>query len=87
MNTNARFLAATGVLPQDVADEFMSPEGRNVPRAQMWDVVGEIIAKADSFKFRENYVGMEIVPAAVSVIATDGDESVVTPQMSRPLVF
>jgi predicted deacylase len=79
MNTAARFLAATGVVPQGVADEFMSPEGRNAPRAQMWDVVDGITAKTDSFKFSENYVGMEVVPAAGSVIATDGDESVVTP--------
>ena len=79
MNTAARFLAATGIVPREVTDEFMSASGLGAPRAQMWDVVDGVTAKTDAFEFSENYVGMEVIPDAGSVFATDGDEALVTP--------
>ncbi len=79
VNTAARFLAATGVVAQQTLDGFMSEAGRNAPRAQMWDVVDGVTAKTDDFAFVENYVGMEVIEQAGTVIAHDGGEPVVTP--------
>ncbi len=79
MDTACRFLRATGAVSEEALTPYLSAQGVNPPRAQMWDVTGGITAKTDEFQFVEAFVGMEVIPAAGTVIATDGGEAIVTP--------
>lgn len=79
MDTTIRFLVATGAVERDSVEQYLSEEGRNPERAQMWDVVDGITARTDDFEFVQPYVGMEIIEKAGSVIANDGGEPVTTP--------
>lgn len=79
LNTAARFLAATGVVPRTALDGLLSEDGRNAPPAQMWDVIDGVTAQTDNFSFTERYVGMEVIETAGTVIAMDGDEPITTP--------
>lgn len=79
MDTACHFLRASGAVPDQVLESYISQQGLNPPRAQMWDVTGGITAQSDDFEFVEPFVGMEVMPAGGTVIAIDGGEAVVTP--------
>ena len=58
---------------------YLSANGAEPPRAEMWDVTDGITAATDDFQFTEAYMGTEVIAEAGTVIATDGGTSIVTP--------
>ncbi len=79
LDTAAKFLAAAGAISSETADELLSPAGRDAPRAEMWDVVAGVTSNSADFRFAHEYVGMEVIEKAGTIIAFDGDATVVTP--------
>ena len=78
-DTALHFLRATEMVSQDFLDAHFSDIGRNPPKAEMWEVTQGINAKTDDFEFAEDYVGMEVIARAGTVIARDAGEEIVTP--------
>jgi len=79
LDTALHFLRATEIVDPAFIENHMSADAKNPDTAQMWEVVDGIWSKTDQFKFTEDYIGMEVIEKAGTVIAVDGDEEVVTP--------
>jgi predicted deacylase len=79
MDTAVKFLVASGAVEADALASFLSDEGRNAPDAQMWDVVDGVTSVTDDFQFIQQFVGMEVIKQAGTVIAHDGGAPVTTP--------
>jgi predicted deacylase len=76
IETAFRFLLATGAIaPEDAQG---CAEGRPPPQ-RVIDVSGPVTIQHSEFRFVAEYQGMEIIPAAGTVIGYDGDRPVVTP--------
>lgn len=79
LDTALHFLRATGCVDSAFIDTHMSEQAKNPAPAQMWEVVDGIWSKTDDFRFTEDYIGMEVIEKAGTVIATDGDAQITTP--------
>ena len=79
LNIAAKFLAASGIVDEDTVAGLISADGQTAQRAEMWDVVGGVTSKTTNFRFAQDYVGMEVIADAGTIIAYDGDEEIVTP--------
>ena len=79
LDTACKFLSATGIVSEAALAPYLSEAGRSAPRAQMWDVTDGITAETDSFAFVQPFVGMEVIAAAGTVIAVDGEKKLLTP--------
>ena len=77
LDTACRFLVATGAVePQDVAPWLQPP----TPFDPMCIRVTEAVAaESEAFRFAANYRGMEMIPDAGTLIATDGARRITTP--------
>ncbi len=85
IDTTLRFLAVTGI----AADAFVEPRLRlAVPEKQRVVRVTEpVVARTPGFKFARPWKGLEVVPKAGSVVATDGDQVWRTPYDDCVLVM
>jgi predicted deacylase len=79
LDTACRFLMASGAVAESTLTSLLSQQGREAPRAQMWDVTDGITANTDDFHFMQAFVGMEIIEKAGTVIAHDGGQAITTP--------
>lgn len=75
--TTLRFLLHLGVITPDFAAPHLSAE--RPPAQRLVEVSGPITIQTDSFAFLTEFQGLEVIPEAGTVIATDGDEPVRTP--------
>lgn len=75
-----RLLELYGMLDKRVA---ASPSQRQ----RLVEVSHAVTARTDRFAFCENYVGLEVIPHAGTVIGFDGDDAVTTPYDSCVLVM
>ena len=79
LDTALHFLRATEIVDPAFIDAHLSDGAKNPDPAQMWVVVDGIWSKTEDFKFTEDYIGMEVVAKAGTVIATDGPDQIKTP--------
>jgi hypothetical protein len=85
IDTTLRFLKATGI----VDDTFAKPRFRlPLPKQQRVVRVTEpVVAKTMAFRFAKPWKGLEVIPKAGSVVATDGDKTWRTPYDNCVLVM
>ncbi|HKJ00537.1 MAG TPA: succinylglutamate desuccinylase/aspartoacylase family protein [bacterium] len=76
--TALRFLRHTGVVDADWAAERLRVADPAPPQLLI-EVSGPITIKTDQFRFVEEYLGMEVIAEADTVIGYDGDEEIRTP--------
>ncbi|KQP14105.1 succinylglutamate desuccinylase/aspartoacylase family protein [Pseudorhodoferax sp. Leaf267] len=83
-----RFLVAAGVL-SDEAAQAQLPGWKQPDAARQWalHVTGPVVAKSERFRFTEPFTGLELIPAAGTVIGDNDGESVVTPYDDCVLVM
>lgn len=84
LDTAARFLIITGAVDEADVAEFVQP--MKPGRQRFLEVTEPIIARTMDFRFTEDFKGLELIEKAGTVIATDGDENVVTPYDNCVLV-
>lgn len=81
--TAARFLVATGILPEDLLAEFPDP-----PKPQKtYTVIEAVTIKNEEFVFEKVFTGGEIIPETGIVLGHDGGEPVVTKEDNLMLVM
>jgi predicted deacylase len=76
LETTLRFLKALDML--DAAALAHLPSAPP-PKQRVIEVTEAVTVKADRFEFDRRYIGLEVIPAAGTVIGTDGDRPIVTP--------
>lgn len=79
LDTALHFLRATECVDPAFIEAHLSEDARNPQPPHMWEVVDGIWSKTEEFAFAENYIGMEVIEKAGTVIATDGPDKIVTP--------
>ncbi len=79
LDTALHFLRATEIIDPVFIKNHLSDKAKTPPPAHLWEVVDGIWSKTEHFKFTEDYVGMEVIEKAGTVIATDGSEEITTP--------
>ena len=80
-----RFLWKFGVISEETA----APHFRVQPPAKQHfvEVSGPYTIESEDFRFVEPYVGLEVIPAAGTVIGYDGDKAVKTPYDNCVLIM
>ena len=73
------------MLPADVAATHI--QGGELPAQKLIEVSGPVTIKTDQFRFVEDFVGLEVIPKAETVIGYDGDEAIRTPYDDCVLVM
>lgn len=79
----ARFLVATGTLPQDILREFKPP---SAPQTA-YTVIEAVTIKNEEFVFERPFSGGEVIPEKGTVLGYDGGEPVCTPEDNLMLVM
>ncbi|MEO1115120.1 MAG: succinylglutamate desuccinylase/aspartoacylase family protein [Pseudomonadota bacterium] len=79
----ARFLVATGTLPEDILAEFADP----LKPQEAYTVIEAVTIKNEAFVFEKAFTGGEIIPETGTVLGHDGDEPVVTKEDNLMLVM
>ena len=85
IDTTLRFLKATGTVDAAWVDsrlKLQPPKQQNVVR-----VTEPVVAKTMGFRFARPWKGLEVIPKAGSVVATDGDKTWRTPYDECVLVM
>lgn len=77
IQTALRFLLVNDMVDADWAAEGLA--GVELPAQRFIEVTGPVTIESADFRFVENYMGLEVIPEAGSVIAYDGDRPVKTP--------
>jgi len=72
-----RFLLVNGLVDADWAAEGLT--GLTLPTQRFVEVTGPVTIKTENFRFVQEYMGLEVISEAGSVIAYDGDTPVTTP--------
>ena len=75
--TALRFLLGFDMIPPDFAAPHLGAEP--LPRQKVIEVTGPVTISADTFRFAEPFVGLEVVKEAGTVIGWDGEAEVRTP--------
>lgn len=85
IDTTLRFLGATGI----AADSFVEPRLRLAApeRQRVVRVTEPVVARTPGFKFARPWKGLEVIPKAGCVVATDGDQVWRTPYDDCVLVM
>ena len=78
-----RFLKALDMLDPS-ADQYL---GAPPPPQRVIEVTEVVTVKAERFDFIQRYLGLEVIPAAGTVIGTDGDRPVTTPYDNCVLIM
>jgi len=79
-----RFLAASGILPDQEAAPWLIPPSQ---RQKTVLVTHRITATSEDFRFLNDYSGLEIIPRAGTVIGRDGATTIRTPYDNCVLVM
>jgi predicted deacylase len=74
--TALRFLLATGAVSRDWIEPRLAP--KPVPQ-KIVEVTQAVTIRSDDFAFAKPYIGLETIPNAGTLLATDGAEKVLTP--------
>ena len=85
IDTTFRFLAAMGTIDWQTAAPHIHDADPLAPT--VLDVTDGISSKTDSFRFTEQFRGLETIAKAGTIIAYDGDEPIVTPYDNCVLVM
>ena len=80
-----RFLSMTGVISEETAVPHLSAHPQ--VKQKFVEVSGPYTIKTDSFHFVELYVGLEVIPAAGTIIGYDGEEPLKTPYENCVLIM
>ena len=80
-----RFLRHLDVIAAGFADSHLS--GAALAPQKVIEVTEAITIKTDDFAFVDDFKGLEVIPAAGTVLAHDGDETVATPYDDCVLVM
>ena len=72
-----RFLLVNEMVDPDWAAEGLA--GAELPAQRFVEVTGPVTIENADFRFVENYMGLEVIPKAGSVIAYDGGKAITTP--------
>ena len=85
IDTALYFLKALGVIEPSFADSHLTV---NPPGEQrMLEVTDGVTARTDTFRFVERFTGLEEIPTAGTVIATDGGLEITTPHDDCVLIM
>ena len=76
IETAYRFLRHLEMIAPEVAEPYVSD---GVPEQKFIEVAGPVTIETDSFRFAEDYKGLEVINEAGTVIGYDGDREVRTP--------
>ena len=79
------FLSMTGVISEETAAPHLSAHAQ--VKQKFVEVSGPYTIKTDSFRFVERYVGLEVIPAAGTIIGYDGEEALKTPYENCVLIM
>ncbi|MEP6790476.1 MAG: succinylglutamate desuccinylase/aspartoacylase family protein, partial [Ramlibacter sp.] len=84
----ARFLVEAGTLDAQAAQDRL-PGWRSPDAQQQWalQVTGAVVARSDRFRFARSFAGLEVIPAAGTVIGDNDGEPTVTPHDDCVLVM
>jgi predicted deacylase len=85
IDTALYFLKALGVVEASFADAHLTVNPAPVQR--MLEVTDGVTARTDGFRFIEPFTGLEEIPAAGTVIATDGGAEITTPHDDCVLIM
>jgi len=77
IETAYRFLAAIDLIDSDVAAEALAGKARRNQR--YIEVSGPVTIETDAFRFTQDYRGLEVIPAAGTIIGYDDERPVTTP--------
>ncbi len=77
IHTALRFLLVNEMVDPAWAAEGLA--GVGLPQQRFIEVTGPVTIESGNFRFVENYMGLEVIPKAGSVIGYDGDKPVTTP--------
>ena len=80
-----RFLSMTVVISEETAVPHLSAHPQ--VKQKFVEVSGPYTIKTDSFRFVERYVGLEVIPAAGTIIGYDGEEPLKTPYENCVLIM
>ena len=80
-----RFLSMTVVISEETAVPHLSAHPQ--VKQKFVEVSGPYTIKTDSFRFVELYVGLEVIPAAGTIIGYDGEEPLKTPYENCVLIM
>ena len=79
LDTALHFLRAAGAVPSAAIEPHLSGPARHPAAPEIWDVTHGITAQSDDFRFAADFVGLEVIAQAGTVIARDGDTMITTP--------
>ena len=77
LETTLRFLAVTGSIDESVLADYGI--AGSPPPQKVIQVTDAVTIRNESFRFLEDYRGLEVIPKAGTVLAEDGDRAVKTP--------
>lgn len=83
LTTAWRFLAAAGILSAEETGRWLTP----APPQRTVLVTERITIGTDDFRFSENFKGLEVIPAAGTVIAREGRKKIRTPYDNCVLIM
>lgn len=75
--TAARFLHLSGIVPASALSLWL-PSAEPAP-ARLVEVTETVTVGSDRFRFRKEYQGMDVIPAAGTPFAMDGETALLTP--------
>lgn len=83
IEASLRFLKAFDMLPAGAAPDL----DRAPPPQRVIEVTDAVTVTADRFEFTDRFLGLEVIPAAGTVIGRDGDRPVTTPYDNCVLIM
>ena len=84
IQTVFHFLDTLDLIDRDVASPFMATD---LPSQKLIEVVGPITIKTNSFRFIDEFKGLEVIEQAGTLIGYDGAQPVVTPHAECILIM
>lgn len=78
IETALRFLRATGIVEEDCGADFLATRPSPPPQ-RFVEVTAPVTIATDRFAFARPFKGLEVIAAAGTIIAMDGDRPVTTP--------
>jgi len=82
--TALRFLLATGAVSRDWIEPRLAPKP---VKQKIVEVTQAVTIRSDDFTFAQPYIGLETIPKAGTLLATDGAEKVLTPYDNCVLIM
>ena len=77
IETTFRFMGFCGVIGPETVSKFT--DASVITPQRLLEIEGPVTIKTNKFRFVEDFVGLEVIPKAKTVIGYDGDEEILTP--------